>query len=99
MIACNTGEKGLAAMGIALALVVAPAASARKDKEAEPAKEEGPKADYSKEFRKLAAPVQTAVNEKKWADVLAALPALEAIPNATHDDKKAIATWKLQATQ
>ena len=43
--------------------------------------------------------MQTAVNEKKWADVLAALPALEALPNPTHDDLKAIATWRLQATQ
>jgi tetratricopeptide (TPR) repeat protein len=99
MISWKTGLKGLAALGVALALVAAPAASARKDKEPEPAKEEAPKADYSKEFRKLAAPVQTAVNEKKWADVLAALPQLEAIPNATRDDRKAIATWKLQATQ
>jgi hypothetical protein len=74
---------------------VSPVASAQND----PKAAEAPKADYSKEFRKLAGPVQTAVNEKKWADVLAALPALEAIPSPTLDDKKAIATWRLQATQ
>jgi Flp pilus assembly protein TadD len=72
----------------------------RKEREAAAAAAEAaPKADYSKEFRKLAAPVQTAVNEKKWAEVMAALPELEAIPEPTLDDKKAIATWRLQATQ
>ena len=76
-------------------------AESRKERAAAAAAAEAraPKADYSKEFRKLAAPVQTAVNEKKWADVLAALPALEAVPAPTHDDLKAIATWRLQATQ
>jgi hypothetical protein len=97
MTARNTWIKALAAAGSAIALAVAvlPIASAQND----PKAAEAPKADYSKEFRKLAAPVQTAVNEKKWADVLAALPALEAIPSPTLDDKKAIATWRLQATQ
>jgi tetratricopeptide (TPR) repeat protein len=98
---------GFAALGVAIALALAPVASAqydqpksRKEREAaEAAKAEAPKAEYSKEFRKLAAPVQSAVNEKKWADVLAALPALEAIPSPTRDDRKAIATWRLQATQ
>ncbi len=96
-----------ASLGIAMALAVVPIASAqeekpmsRKEREAAAAAAEAaPKADYSKEFRKLAAPVQTAVNEKKWAEVMAALPELEAIPNPTLDDKKAIATWRLQATQ
>ncbi len=97
-----------ASLGIAMAIAIVPVASAqeekpksRKEREAAAAAAEAaaPKADYSKEFRKLAAPVQTAVNEKKWAEVLAALPALEAIPNPTLDDKKAIATWRLQATQ
>ncbi len=93
-----------ASLGIAMAGSLALAAHAqdnrksRKDAEAAEAAE-GPKAEYSKEFRNLAAPVQTAVNEKKWAEVLAALPALEAIPEPTADDKKAIATWRLQATQ
>ena len=79
---------GLAAFGMAVAFVVvlAPVAGAQTDtpksrKEraaaAAAAEAEAPKSDYSKEFRKLAGPVQTAVNEKKWADVLAALPALE----------------------
>ncbi len=43
----------------------------RKDQAAEA---QGPQADYSKEFRKLGAPVQALVNEKKWAEVIAALP-------------------------
>ena len=97
-----------ASLGIAMAMAIVPVTSAqeekpmsRKEREAAAAAAEAaaPKADYSKEFRKLAAPVQTAVNEKKWAEVMAALPALEAIPTPTLDDKKAIATWRLQATQ
>ena len=109
MAARKTWITGLAAasLGIAMAGVIVPTASSqddppksRKEREAAAAAEaEAPKADYSKEFRKLAGPVQTAVNEKKWADVLAALPELEAIPEPTLDDKKAIATWRLQATQ
>ena len=97
-----------ASLGVAMAMALVSVASAqeqkpmsRKEREAAAAAAEAaaPKADYSKEFRKLAAPVQTAVNEKKWAEVMAALPELEAIPNPTLDDKKAIATWRLQATQ
>jgi len=110
MTAWNSWIKGLLPAGTALAVALAilPVASAQQDKPmsrkeraaaAAAAESEAPKADYSKEFRKLAAPVQTAVNEKKWADVLAALPALEAIPTPTLDDQKAIATWRLQATQ
>jgi TolA-binding protein len=97
MTARNTWIKALAAAGsaIALAIAVSPIASAQND----PKAAEAPKADYSKEFRKLAGSVQTAVNEKKWPEVLAALPQLEAIPDPTFDDKKAIATWRLQATQ
>jgi len=94
---------------IALAVALAPTASAQYDqpksrKERAAAEEaaktdEAPQAEYSKEFRKLAAPVQTAANEKKWPEVLAALPALEALPEQSRDEKKAIATWRLQATQ
>jgi len=101
--------KGLALpAALAAAIALLPVASAQEDKpksrkeraaEAAAAESEAPKADYSKEFRKLAAPVQTAVNEKRWAEVLAALPELEAIPTPTLDDQKAIATWRLQATQ
>jgi hypothetical protein len=94
-------------MSAALAVALAPLASAqsdkpksRKERAAEAAAAEaGPKADYSEGFRKLAGPVQTLVNEKKWPEVMAALPQLEAIENPTNDDKKAIATWRLQATQ
>jgi tetratricopeptide (TPR) repeat protein len=96
-----------AAIAAVLAITVTPLASAqsekhksRKERAAEAAAEAaGPKAEYSDEFRKLAGPVQTLVNEKKWAEVLAALPPLEALPTPTRDDRKAIATWKLQATQ
>jgi tetratricopeptide (TPR) repeat protein len=105
----KTWWNGLAAVGITvmLAVALAPVASAqsdkpksRKERAAEAAAAEaGPKADYSDAFRKLAGPVQTLVNEKKWAEVLAALPPLEALPEPTRDDRKAIATWKLQATQ
>ena len=101
----KTWWNGLAAVGVVIALAVAtaPLASAQSDrqsrKEREAAAEEAPKAEYSEEFRKLAGPVQTAVNEKKWPEVLAALPELEAIENPTRDDQKAIATWRLQATQ
>ena len=110
MTAPKTWFNGLAGMGAALAVALAFAPTAfgqydqpksRKERAAEEETKSGeaPKADYSKEFRKLAGPVQEAVNEKKWAEVLAALPELEAIPEPTRDDKKAIATWKLQATQ
>ena len=85
MTARKTWLNGLAASGVSLVLVtaLAPVASAQTDQPksrkeraaaAQAAEAEAPKADYSKEFRKLAGPVQTAVNEKKWADVLAALP-------------------------
>jgi len=109
MTAWNIRWSGVALAGAALAVAIAvlPAASAQEDKPksrkeraaAAAAEAEAPKADYSKEFRKLAAPVQTAVNEKKWAEVLAGLPELQAIPSPTPDDLKAIATWRLQATQ
>ena len=54
---------------------------------------------YSKEFRKEAAKVQKLVNEKKWPEVLAALPALDVLPSLSGDELKVIATWRLQATQ
>jgi hypothetical protein len=60
---------------------------------------EAPQAEYSKEFRKVASKAQSLANDKKWADLLAVLPELEALPNPTRDEKKAIATWRLQATQ
>lgn len=105
MTAWKSWLKGLALpAALAMAIAVLPVASAQEDKpksrkERAAAESEAPKADYSKEFRKLAAPVQAAANEKRWADVLAALPELEAIPTPTLDDQKAIATWRLQATQ
>ncbi len=68
--------------------------------EAEAARENAaPKAEYSKEFRKIASTVQGLANDKKWAEVLASLPQLDALPNQTRDEHKAIATWRLQATK
>jgi tetratricopeptide (TPR) repeat protein len=67
----------------------------KKGGEAAPA----PGADFSPEFRKKAPAVQKSVTEKKWADVLAALPELDALPGLTPDDLKVLATWRLQATQ
>jgi hypothetical protein len=108
MTAWHSWLKGFALpAALAMAIAVLPTASAQEEKPksrkeraaAAAAESEAPKADYSKDFRKLAAPVQSAVNEKRWADVLAALPELEAIPSPTLDDQRAIATWRLQATQ
>ncbi|HEU0224886.1 MAG TPA: tetratricopeptide repeat protein [Steroidobacteraceae bacterium] len=56
-------------------------------------------AQYSDGFRKQASKVEPLVKDKKWDEVLAALPALEAIPDKTPDDDRAIATWRLQASQ
>ncbi len=67
----------------------------KKAEEAAPA----PGADFSPEFRKQAPKVQKSVNEKQWAEVIAALPALDALPGLTPDDLKVLATWRLQATQ
>src|ERR1700752_2126873 len=83
---------------LTLACAIPPLAVAKKKKPpvAEPT---GPKAVLSKEFQKQAAPVQKNVDAKKWAEVLAALPALEALPDLTPDDQRFIATWRLQASQ
>jgi len=67
----------------------------KKGEQAAPA----PGADFSPEFRKQAPAVQKFVNEKKWAEVVVALPALDALPGLTPDDMKVLATWRLQATQ
>jgi len=110
MTAGNSWSNRLAAMAaaVALAIALAPVAAAQDEpksrKERAAAEEaakagEAPKPEYSKEFRKLAGPVQTAANEKKWAEVMSALPALEALPPQSRDERKAIATWRLQATQ
>ncbi|MFZ2507345.1 MAG: hypothetical protein WAW79_02565 [Steroidobacteraceae bacterium] len=67
----------------------------KKGEETAPA----PGADFSPEFRKHGATVQKSVNEKRWADVIAGLATLEALPGLNADDLRVIATWKLQATQ
>jgi tetratricopeptide (TPR) repeat protein len=73
--------------------------AAKKDAKNRKAAEAAPGADFSPAFRKEAPKVQKSVNEKKWAEVIAALPALDALPGLTPDDLKVIATWRLQATQ
>jgi Flp pilus assembly protein TadD len=91
--------KALAVPVAAMAVMVTaqlPAVAKEKDKEQAA---QAPQANYSKEFRKLGVPVQNLVNEKKWAEVLAALPQFDSLPAPTPDDLKAIATWRLQAAQ
>ncbi|MBX3704214.1 MAG: tetratricopeptide repeat protein [Steroidobacteraceae bacterium] len=101
--AFNSRWSRLAAFCAALALAVAlaPAADAQlaKPKRKAAAQEPVPGQQYSPEFRKQASKVQPLVNDKKWFEVLAALPALEALPDKTPDDERAIATWRLQASQ
>ena len=61
--------------------------------------EKGPQPEYSKEFRKLASKGQDLVNEKKWTELLAIMPEIEALPSLSRDEKKVLATWRLQAAQ
>lgn len=90
-----------AAIAVALALPsVSDAQLAKpKKKKGETEQQAASGMQYSDGFRKEASKVQPLVNDKKWAEVLAALPALEAIPDKTPDDDRAIATWRLQASQ
>jgi tetratricopeptide (TPR) repeat protein len=88
-----------AAIAIAAALPSVAAAQLAKPKKKAEAQQAAPGQQYSAEFRKQATKIQPLVNDKKWAEVLAALPALEAIPEKTPDDDRAIATWRLQASQ
>lgn len=84
---------------LVLALTLPALAEAQSSRSRKKAEAEQPASEYSVEFRKQASKVQPLVNDKKWAEVLAALPALEAIPEKTPADERAIATWRLQATQ
>lgn len=94
----------LAALGTTILLAVA-LTTAADAQQAKPKKGKGeteqapPGSEYSAEFRKQASKVQPLVNDKKWPDVLAALPALEAIADKTPADDRVIATWRLQASQ
>lgn len=83
---------------LAFACALPPIAVA-KEKKPPAAAPAAPRASLSKEFQKQALAVQKDVEAKKWTEVLAALPALEALPELTPDDKRFIATWRLQATQ
>jgi tetratricopeptide (TPR) repeat protein len=73
--------------------------AAKKKEQAPGATEEGAKPEYSKEFRKLASKAQEYVNEKKWTELLETLPEIEALPALSNDEKKVLATWRLQAAQ
>jgi uncharacterized protein HemY len=91
---------GLALMVLSATSGLADAQLAKKKKEEAAATEQtGPQPEYSKEFRKLAAEAQKLVNAKKWPEALAELPAIEAMPNLSRDEKKVLATWRLQAAQ
>jgi tetratricopeptide (TPR) repeat protein len=101
----NFWRDRFAAAGMAIVLAAALASGAeaqsvrfKKKAEAE-AQQPAPGSEYSQGFRKLASKVQPLVNDKKWTDVLAALPELEALADKTAADERAIATWRLQATQ
>ena len=92
------------AMGVALMVLsgapdLADAQGKKKKEEAAAAEQAGPKPEYSKEFIKLAGDAQKLVNDKKWPEALAALPAIEAMPNLSRDEKKVLATWRLQVAQ
>jgi hypothetical protein len=90
-------------MGVALMVLAAAPAMAlaqdRNKKEETAATEEAAKLEYSREFRKLASKAQDYANDKKWAELLAALPEIEALPSLSTDEKKVLATWRLQAAQ
>jgi hypothetical protein len=87
------------AVGLSLATLPLEAGAARKkkDEEAPAAAENQP--DLSKEFRKQAGPIQDAVNEQKWDEVLAGVAELETWPNLTRDEKRFTLVWKAQAQQ
>ncbi len=76
-----------------------PKSSKKRAAVAQPAEAEGPQPEYSAEFRKIGGKVAAAATAKKWAEVMAALPELDALPNQSRDERMAIATWRLQATQ
>lgn len=99
----NTWWKRLTAVGTAVifaagVVAVADAQLARSKRKKDDAEQQDA-SEYSLEFRKQAGKVQPLVNDKKWPEVMAALPELEAIPDRTPADNRAIATWRLQAAQ
>jgi tetratricopeptide (TPR) repeat protein len=94
----------LAAVATAILLAAAlpfgaDAQLARGEKKAKAKAEQPAGPQYSPEFRKQASKVQQLVADQKWAEVLAALQALEALPEKTEADDRAIATWRLQGSQ
>ena len=102
MTARNFASSRWLAMGLALMVFVAVpdlADAQGKKKKDEAAQTGEPQPEYSKEFRKLASDAQKLINDKKWAEAVAALPAIEALPTLSRDEKKVLATWRLQAAQ
>lgn len=99
----NTWSERWVAMGVALMVLAAAPdmalAQGKKKKDETAATEEAAKPEYSKEFRKLASKAQEYANDKKWAELMAALPEIEALPSLNADEKKVLATWRLQAAQ
>lgn len=95
----------VAAIAVLVAITAAPPAaavaqnSAKKLGEAQQQEAAAPAPVYSKEFRKVAGPIQQFANEKQWAEVLARLPEAEALPNLNRDEKVLLAGWRLQASQ
>jgi tetratricopeptide (TPR) repeat protein len=88
-----------AALAMAAALPTLAEAQGRKKKDEAAAEQQAPQPEYSKEFRKIAGKAQGYANDKKWAELLAMLPEFDALPAPSRDELKAIATWRLQATQ
>lgn len=82
-----------------LATPAAAAEESRRSKRERAAEAAAPQQPYSKEFVKKAVPVQKLVNEKKWAEVLQALPEIEAIETLNREDRKVLSGWRLQALQ
>jgi len=96
--AVTTAALAVALPAATLAQVSEATRATKRDKgKVEGTAEPGPA--YSKEFRKEASKIQKLVNDKKWPEVLAALPALDALPSLSTDELKILATWRLQATQ
>lgn len=71
----------------------------KKDRKKQKEEEVQAGPQLSKEFRGLASKAQGFATDKKWTELLAALPEMEALPNLNRDEKKFLATWRLQATQ
>ncbi|MCC7200352.1 MAG: hypothetical protein IT483_12650 [Gammaproteobacteria bacterium] len=84
------------ALALGTLFVASPAMAAKPKEEAQA---QQPQANYSKGFRKEGAKVSKLVSEQKWDEVLAAIPAVEALEGLTDDDRRALYQWKVLAYQ